>query len=349
MQARALGRRQPQAQFDYGHFKGVVCSGGQLRFFPRLSAHYNAAHDTVPPPAGPLGRAAKAQKAIAEMYRNDVEGDCVIASRLHALGVLSGNESGSPLLATSAECDTNYHAACGPGDNGCDMSVVNDYWQKTGLLVAGGRHKSDGSAAVDHTNRTLVEVAIDVFGTLDVGMNLPNAWYTSADGSDWGPVSGAAAAIVGGHEVQAFDYDSQGVWIATWAGTRRILWAAFTSRTWIDECYTTLVPEWYANGNLAPNGINAVTLKADLALVASGQVPPLPDGPTPVPPTPGPTPVPPPPAPMPSAFDLTQLPWRGQLAVNILQSCSVHGQPVQLANPGGAGDSFGFVVSTGRR
>ena len=303
---RSLGRRKPQAQYEHGHFRAVVGSDGKTRYFPRLGRHYDAAADVTPPPVGPLGRGTpEAMKAIRQMDRNDVEGDCVIASRKHKIGILSANEGGVAVLTTDAECDADYRAACGAGDNGCDMSVVNQYEQRTGMMMSGVRHKADGSVSIDNTNKLLVQVALDVFGTINVGMELPNDWYQSDDGADWGLTT---SRIVGGHEVQAYDYDDQGVWIATWAGTRRILWAAFTSTKWIDECYTSLNPDWYGKGNVAANGIDIATLKADLALVANGQVPPLP-GPSPTPPPgppPGPspdpippTPVPPPPAPVP--------------------------------------------------
>jgi hypothetical protein len=272
---RKLGRILPTAQYDYGRFKAVVGRDGKTRFFPRLKFHYNRGKDKAPPPAT-VDWTAKAALAISQMYANDQYGDCVIASRYHKIGVWTGNETGTPAVGTDAEVLHTYHSACGAGDNGCQMSVVNEYHQKTGMVLAGVLHKSDGSVALDWTNQNLTMVCLEVFGTADIGMSLPQEWYESADGSDWGLTN---SPIVGGHEVQASGYDSQGVWIDTWGGKRRILWAAFCATDHLDECYTSLAKDWYSNQNIAPNGIDAASLAADLKLVASGQVPPLP-GPT---------------------------------------------------------------------
>jgi hypothetical protein len=311
---RQLGRRKPLENYVRGDWRVVVTPDGRTRYFPRMAVHYNRANDVAPPPPS-VDYGAKAGDAIAQVYLNDQLGDCVIASRYHAIGVWTGNATGTPAVGTDAEVSQTYRRACGPGDRGCDMAAVNQYQQATGVPVSGVVHKIAGAAAVDNTNQNLVMVCLDLFGSLNVGMNLPQAWYQSADGSDWGPVTGADAEIVGGHEVQAFGYDSQGVLIATWGGTRRILWPAFLAPTWIDELYTALAPDWTADANLAPNGIDAATLASDLEAVAGGQVPPLP-GPTP--PTPVPTPTPPAPTPTPpvpvSAFSGTLTFQNGALA-----------------------------------
>src|SRR6185312_13007000 len=94
------------------------------------------------------------------------------------------------------------------------------------------------------------------------------------------------------HDVTAFGYDSDGVWIATWGGKRLIAWDAFTSTRWLEECYAQLAPLWYANAKLAPCGVDAAALQADLAKLAGGTIPSI--DPTPTPPVP---PVPVPPAP----------------------------------------------------
>lgn len=284
-----LGRAIPKKQFDYGRFHAVVGQDGKTRYFPKLMQHVETARRKAPPPAS-LDWSTKAPNVIKRMYLNDRLGDCVMASRYHQGGIMSAADGGPAIEADDAEVAAAYRAACGAGDRGCDMSAVNVYQQRVGLKFKGVIHKTDGSVAVDHSNVDLVKAAIAVFGGLNVGIDLPQAWYASNDGADWGPTN---SRIVGGHEVQAFGYDDKGVWISTWGGKRRILWAAFTSRQWVTELYATLSPDWYGSDRLAPNGIDATTLAADLQLVANGQIPPLPD---PKPPTP-PNPVPPGPVP----------------------------------------------------
>jgi hypothetical protein len=267
---RRLGRRLPASQSDFQNSRIVKTPDGTLHAFVRLGVHTDPSKATVTPPAA-FDWSRKANASIHEMYLNDTLGCCVVASRYHNLGVLTGNEEGKPVLATDAEVQATYVAACGPGDQGCDMAAVNTYRQQTGFPAAGVVYKTAGSVSVDHTNEQLVRVALYVFGGLDIGLNLPQTWYESAPFSDWAPVPGDA--IVGGHEVQAFGADAKGVWVATWGGKRRILWAAFTDTTWVDELYAELSPVWDQNAGLAPNGINAATLAADLKVIQSGGVP----------------------------------------------------------------------------
>lgn len=289
-----LGRAKPQKQYDYGHFRAVVGSDGKTRYFPRLTKHIDTAMRAAPIPAS-VNWGLKAPNVLKTMLGNDQQGDCVLASRGHRTGIALANDTGKETLQTATEALKNYHEFCGGGDNGCDMSAVNQLEQSRGILYNGVRHKTDGAVSIDHTNVDLIKTALIVFGNLEIGMSLPNAWYQSADGSDWGVTN---SAIVGGHEVQGFGFDDKGVWISTWGGVRRILWAAFTSTRWIDEVYTSLAPDWYGADNLGPNGISTATLKADLAAIANGQIPPLPDpGPTPPDPKPPVPPDPKPPAP----------------------------------------------------
>lgn len=297
--AKPLGRITPKKQYDHGNFRVVIGSDGKARYFPRLGKHVDASLRAMPLPVGPLGRATpEALKSIHQMYGNDIKGDCVMASRAHKYGIQSANDSGKAAIGTTAEVLSDYCAACGGcgrQDPGCDMSAVNQYEQTKGILLAGVRHKSDGSVAVDHTNWDLVRTSIYIFGTLNVGLDLPSTWHNSSDGATWDITN---SGIDGGHEVQAYDYDAGGIYLSTWAGVRYITKAAFTSKRWINEVYTSLDPDWYGADNLAPNGIDVTTLKADLALVANGQIPPLPGPTPPVPPTPvPPTPVPPTPMP----------------------------------------------------
>ncbi len=294
--ARGLGRVKPTKNYDYGRFKAVVGSDGKTRYFPRLAKNIDAGAVTVPYPAS-IDWSKNAANVLARMYLNDQYGDCVLAGRYHDVGVKTAADTGVGLEADDAEVYAAYQAACGRGDNGCDMSAVNQYQQKVGLKVKGVVHKTDGAISVDHTNRDLVKAAIVVFGGLNIGMSLPNDWYQSANNAVWDITN---SRIVGGHETFCFAYDDKYVYTSTWAGIRKITWAAFLSTKWIDECYTNLSPDWYGSDKLAPNGINATDLKADLALIASGQIPPLPDPnpPVPVPPVPVP-PVPVPPVPVP--------------------------------------------------
>lgn len=281
-----LGREIPDKQYDYGNFRAVVGKDGKTRYFPRIGKFIDSEKKKAPPPAA-INYGAKAPNVLKKMYLNDRYGCCVISSRAHQFGVVNAVENGVEVFASDSEILSTYRGFCGGGDNGCNMAAVNQLQQTTGMSIAGKVRKTRGSVSVDNTNPELVKTMIVVSGGLNIGMNLPQTWFSSADGTDWTPTN---SRIVGGHETQAFGYDDKGVLISTWAGQRRITWSAFTSRKWIDECYASLLPEWYEKDGIADNGIDKAGLELAFAEVADGKVPVLPDPKPPTPPQPPVTP-----------------------------------------------------------
>lgn len=224
----------------------------------------------VTPPPAVVDYAAKAMASIAHMYKNDQFGDCVIASVGHVHGVWTGNDTGTPIIATDAEIVSAYHTICGVGDNGCNISEVLDYRKATGIKLGGTVHKIDGYVAVDWANKLEVQVALYLFGALTLGINLPSAWANNQ--TTWDVTN---TQIVGGHDVPVVGYSESGATIATWGGTRLITWPAFTSHKWLEECYAVLAPDWYGNDQLAPCGVDVAGLKSALAALGNGTIPPI--------------------------------------------------------------------------
>lgn len=254
----------------------------------------------LPPPV--VDYSAKAMASLSQMLGNDQWGDCVIAGKLHQLGIWSGNDADhdppGTVVASTQEAVSQYHAICGPGDNGCNIADVLNVFKSRGLRAGGRVYTIDGYVSVDWTNKLEVQVALYLFGSLTLGINLPQAWLDAPDGGLWDATN---SRIVGGHDVCAVGYNETGVVIATWGGLRTITWAAFTSQRWVEEAYAQLAPLWYGSDKLAPCGVAAATLQADLAKLADGTIPPLDPSPEPhpePPPLPPGPPVPPPAAPL---------------------------------------------------
>jgi hypothetical protein len=246
-------------------------------------ACYRDPRGATPPPAV-VDYSAKAMAAISRVYDNDTLGCCVIAGKMHQLGIWSGNETGTPVLATDTEVREQYVRICGPGDNGCIITDVLAAFQSPGLTAGGKPYTIDGFVSVDWTNRIEVQTAIYLFGSLTLGINLPQAWLQAPEGGLWDVTD---SEIVGGHDVCAVGYNETGVVIATWGGLRTITWAAFGDMRWLEECYAELAPLWYSSDKLAPCGVDADALRADLAALGSGTIPPIDPTPVPVvPPTP---------------------------------------------------------------
>jgi len=251
-----------------------------------LANYFDASALASPPPAV-VDWTSKAMPALKRMYLNDQYGDCVIAGKYHQVGLWSGNSAGTAVQGTDKEVYASYQKICGPGDNGCMITAVLDYFKNTGLPFNGQVHKIDGYVTADWTNKLLVQIGILLFGGGTIGINLPQAWTCS--NCIWDTTN---SQIVGGHDVCLVGYNEQGVQICTWGGIVTITWNAFLSRKWIEELYFELGQDWY-KGNLAPNGIDVDKLKRDLSVIGGGGIPPLDDPtPPPVPPVPPTPPVP---------------------------------------------------------
>ncbi len=235
-----------------------------------------------PPPA--VDYSPKAAASLARMYLNDTKGICVVAGMLHAVGIWTGNDSGTAVVATDPEADQQYQNICGPGDNGCIIARVLDVFRDQGLQLAGAMHRVDGYVAIDWTNQLEVQVALYLFGAMPIGFMLPREWTQNAV---WDVTS---SPTVGGHLVVPLGYSAAGVKVSSWGRTYLMTWPAFLSRRWLSECYVPLSPDWYGSDRLAPCGVNAAMLAADLIKLGGNVVPDL-EPPAPQPPIPGPGPV----------------------------------------------------------
>lgn len=264
---------------------------------PRLARYLRAAG---PPPPPTVDYGSKAKTAIARMYCNDQLGCCVISGKMHQLGLWSGNDkdSGGVVLADDDEVRQQYRSICGPGDRGCIITDVLDSFQRNGLKAGGKTYTIDGYVVVDPRNKTELQVALLLFGSLTFGIDLPSEWANAPEGGLWDVTR---SGIVGGHDVCGFGYDDKGVQIATWGGVRTITWAALASGRWVTEAYAQLAPLWYGADKMSPANVDVEALKRDLDILKNGGVPDLPPltPPTPIPPVPPipPTPLPPFPSP----------------------------------------------------
>ena len=265
-----LGRVRPKQIVHTDRFTVLRTPDDRVKCIPQLGFHFERPRR---PRSTPLTTnwAAAAMAAIRQTYGNTEQGDCVIASKLHSIGIWTANESGIPALSTDAEALQTYHDLCGRGDEGCVITDVLDRFKTAGLPCGGVTHRLDNYVSIDWTNPALVQAAVEVFGGgMCLGINLPSEW-TCTD-CVW---PAAASGNVGGHDVPVVDVDPAYVSICTWGGIARIENAGFFSRSFIEEAYCMLSPDWYSSGGVSASGINQETLAADLALVAGGATPPL--------------------------------------------------------------------------
>jgi len=266
-------------------------------------------HMAMPPVPASADYSPKAAAVLADIYRNDQLGDCVIAGGYHILAVETGNATGTPFHATPAQILADYSAIGGyvPGDpstdNGCNLSTAIDYWTKKGF--ANGT-KLLGAISLNARSQNDVKAACYLFENLKFGIALPDAWiapFPSGNGFVW-DVAGPANPN-NGHDVIAYGYDARGVLIDSWGMKGLITWAAvaaYAGPSAGGELYSVLTADQVAKGQTkAPNGVAWADLVA--AFDAMGGHVPVP-APPPAPPPPAPAP-PTPPAPAPKTMTLT--------------------------------------------
>lgn len=229
----------------------------------------------VPPPAS-IDYTAKALSSIRQTLGNagpGAEGDCVIASGGHGVGVWSGNDtdSGGVIVQTWNEALSEYHRIGGPQDNGLVITDALDDMVQTGLLCAGTRRKIDGWAGVAQT-QDMIRACIAEFGSMRIGFNVPGEWMNSAsEGFVWD--TPRSYSFVGGHDVRLAGYTTQGIIVCTWGLLGIMTWKAILDSRIVDELYVELSPNYYGPDNVSPSGFQMAALKAALAQVKSGQVP----------------------------------------------------------------------------
>jgi hypothetical protein len=278
---------------------------------PRLHLKDYLRLGDLPPPPPTVDWSPNAAAALAQMYNNDVWGDCVIAGLMHLIGVWTGNATGKPFIASLAQVTAAYSAIGGfdpnnpqATDNGCDEATALQYAASTGI---GDGVKFVGSIAIDATNKTEVMQTLNLFeGGVMFGMALPDAWVQSlpsASGFVWDVAGDPDQG--NGHCVIGVGYTEQGVIISTWGMLGTITWAAvakYAVGTAGGELWAALSPDQIAAGQAkAPNGIAWADLQSDLAAIA-GQAPAPAQAPSssakpaaapaPVPPKPSPAPAP---------------------------------------------------------
>ena len=218
------------------------------------------------------------------MLGNDTVGDCAWAGQAHADMLWTANTESAPVAITTAQVLAAYSQVTGynpadngpngnPTDKGTNLLDALKFWRTTGI---------DGQTItafveVDPTNQANVKLAIDLFGCLYVGVQLPDSvlptspttipqWTVSPDGTQPN-----APDPNNGHCVLYSAYDDNGLTVVTWGQTVNASWAFHAA--YCDELYAMLAPSWFGPGGQDPQGLDLATLQQDLNSVASAASP----------------------------------------------------------------------------
>jgi hypothetical protein len=230
-----------------------------------LFARYTSQALPTPPPSVDYTKGIKAWG----MMLNDSLGNCTCAACGHAIQAWTANASKEATVPDSAILAA-YEAFCGydtrdpsTDQGGVELDVLNGF-RKTGV----GGHKITAYAALTPKNATQAKEALDLFGLLYVGANLPLAaqkqkvWDVPANGKLTGKYKPGSW---GGHAFIVVAYDAAGLTIVTWGQLVKVTWAWFFA--YVEEAYCLLSPDWIEKNGSAPCGFKVSELLADLAAI----------------------------------------------------------------------------------
>jgi len=211
----------------------------------------------VAPPLPPPPESVDWSKPITSWPAagNDRYGDCVFAAASHEIHLWSAN-TGQARVIDDAEVVATY-LRYSPRDSGYNILDRLKLWRRDGLWD----QKLWAFAALDPHNHTLVRSAISLFGTLDVGVNLPSAWQ-GAELWDTGPGWRYKPGTWGGHSVPIIAYSADFLVAVTWGDTVRLTWRALDY--YFDEAYALIDPLWLRLNGTTPDGLDLPGLRHDL-------------------------------------------------------------------------------------
>lgn len=217
-----------------------------------------------------------ASKVISwPMYDNDRLGDCTCAALGHAVEAWTTYAAGNTLtLPVSAvlnlyEAVSGYNPVTGANDNGAVEQSVLQYVQQNGL----GGHKIRAFAQVNHTDLTEMKQALDLFGSVYVGFQVPqSAENQFGAGQLWTVVPGSPS--VGGHAIDIQKWDADYIYAVTWGKLQPM-----TPEFWLtygDEAWVILTDDWINAQGMSPVGLNIDALLAEFDALYEVPTPPAP-------------------------------------------------------------------------
>lgn len=274
----------------------------RLKRVPQLHHYYSPMHAGVLPAEWDYSDTALT--SFLTMLGNNKVGDCSIAAVLKQCGLTSANRPDpKELVSNDTEALTQYPVICGPGDQGCYVPDVLDYWMKTGLTCGGVVTKIAGYAQVDVNNPLLLATALYLTGSLHGGLMITqNQYQNAAPDAVWDVDT---SPVIGGHSIPLAGRKSAGFRFGTWAMRLFITQAALQAPYAQAEVFAVFDSQWFNKDGWSAHGFNVAQLHTAFAALQAGTIPPIPDPVSP-PPAPGPI-VPPvdPPGPAPAGGALT--------------------------------------------
>jgi hypothetical protein len=192
------------------------------------------------------------------MMGNDKYGDCTIASAGHLI-MLWTQEIGKIIKPTARQIEKDYFNITNGEDTGCVELDVLNYWRKNG--IAG--HKIGAYAGIKLNNSTLIQLGLDLFNGIYIGLALPLSAQSQV-GKVWDVISitgNGEPGSWGGHAVPIVAYDDKYLYCVTWGKIQKMTWRFWTA--YCDEAYC-IISNDYISGGKTIEGFDLAALQADL-------------------------------------------------------------------------------------
>jgi hypothetical protein len=196
------------------------------------------------------------------MYLNNRLGDCTCAALGHALEAWSTYALGTTLAIPDSdvldlyERVSGYDPQTGTNDNGAVEQDVLEEVRKNGI----GGHRILAYAQVDHKNFSEMKQALDMFGTVYLGFQVPqSAEDQFGQGLPWTVVPGSP--VVGGHAIDLQKWDTQYMYPVTW-GKLQPMDETFWM-TYGDEAWVIITEDWLNGQGKNPLGLDLESLLSE--------------------------------------------------------------------------------------
>jgi len=207
-----------------------------------------------------------------EMEGNDSISNCTCAEESHALMLRTAN-TGKIVIPTTEQTIALYSAITGynpadPGtDQGAEIGDVCAYIQAHGLLG----HKSIGHVPVvtdqmGPTQITRIKQAIQIFGSVNLGVNLPASAESQFDaGQPW--IVAGDLTIEGGHAVCGVKYDNNFLYVVTWGRLQPVMWSWVLK--FVEEAWCEIFPDFVTAKGVTPDGFSLSQVEGYLKAIAA--------------------------------------------------------------------------------
>jgi len=228
----------------------------------RLSTHLSA--KSLPPTPAVVDYASKVRSW--PMYLNNQIGDCTAAGIAHTIQAWTAYAKGLVTLPNSAVLRLYEAFGYVPGnpatDNGAVEQDVLHYVMQNGV----GGHKILAYAQVDHKNPDEMKAALNLFGSVYLGAQMPQSAMVQTDaGQPWSVEQGSQ--VEGGHcfVLQRWDTTDAPMTFVTWGQLQRATtdwWMTYGVEAWV-----MVSQDWFQASGKTVTGVDLPELGDEFSVV----------------------------------------------------------------------------------